>query len=138
MSSIVLLTSASYKMVLPITPVPASRPRVTRQGHAYYGKKYSAFRAEADRVLGNWNLPSTLPFGNPIHLEVAFYCPRPKKTNRAFPRGDVDNYLKTLDVLNRVVWYDDDQIVSLEACKLYGDEPRIELEVTEYGELPTP
>ena len=51
------------------------------------------------------------------------------------PRGDIDNYLKTLDVLNKVVWFDDDQIVSLEARKEYADEPRIELEVIEFGDI---
>ena len=129
---------ATFEIVLPLVPVPASRPRVTRRGHVYYGKKYTAFRAEAAVVLDAWNLPSTLPFGGPLHIDATFYCPRPKKTNRTHPRGDVDNYLKTLDVLNNVLWFDDDQIFSLSARKEYSDDPRIKLEVTEYGELPTP
>ena len=128
--------TATFETVIPIVPVPASRPRVTRRGHVYYAKKYTSFRAEAAAVLGNWNLPCTLPFGGPLHVDVVFYCPRPKKTNRLHPRGDVDNYLKTLDVLNKVLWFDDDQIFSLSARKEYSDEPRIQLEVTEYGELP--
>ena len=70
------------------------------------------------------------------HPQLMSLSISPKKTNRVAPRGDIDNYLKTLDVLNRIIWFDDDQIISLVARKEYSDEPRIELEVTEYGELP--
>ena len=128
--------TATFKYTLPVTPCPASRPRVTRRGHVYYGKKYTEFRNTSAVVLGEEKYPDTLPLSGPLHLDVTFYCTRPKKTNRLSPRGDIDNYLKTLDVLNRIIWYDDDQIFSLVARKEYSDEPRIELEVTEYGKLP--
>lgn len=128
-------TTSRFEMILPVCPVPASRPRVTRVGHVYYGKKYTQFRTEAAAVLGKTVFPDTLPLGGPLHLDVTFYCPSPKRTNRWAPRGDIDNYLKTLDVLNKVVWFDDDQIVSLEARKAYAEEPRIELEVIEFGDI---
>jgi len=78
--------------------------------------------------------PKDLPIDLDVCLDVVFYCVRPKTTKRKHPRGDVDNYLKTLDVLNGILWHDDDQIIRVTARKEYSDDPRIELEVT-YGEL---
>ena len=124
---------ATFKYTLPVVPVPASRPRVTRRGHVYYGKNYSKFRAEAAAILGQWDAPCMLPLTGTLHLDVTFYCPRPKTTKRLSPRGDIDNFQKTLDVFNEILWRDDDQIVSVLAKKEYSDQPRIELEVTEYG-----
>ncbi len=128
-----LSTTATFEFTLPVKPVPASRPRVTRRGHVYYGKNYTRFRTESEEFLSGIELSELLPFSGPLHLDVTFFCPRPKKTKKVAPRGDIDNYLKTLDVLNRILWFDDDQIISVLARKEYGDEPRIELEVTEYG-----
>ena len=128
------MKTATFRTSLPIAPVPASRPRVTRRGHVYYGKSYSKFRAEAGRFLERFVPPKDLPIGADVELDVTFYCRRPKTTKRSHPRGDVDNYLKTLDVLNGILWHDDDQIIRVNARKEFSDEPRIELEVT-YGEF---
>jgi Holliday junction resolvase RusA-like endonuclease len=61
--------------------------------------------------------------------------PRPKTTKRLSPRGDVDNYFKTLDSLNGTVWKDDDQIVWAIMVKDYGD-PAIHLEIKEIDGIP--
>ena len=100
----------------------------------YYGKNYSNFRTEADRVLGALTFPSPCPLSTGFHLDVTFYCKRPKTTRKEAPRGDIDNYLKTLDVFNNILWKDDDLIFSVTARKEFSDEPRIELELR-YGEF---
>ena len=95
-----------------MAPVPASRIRVGRWG-AYYGKNYKAFRKQVAKELENWAAP---PIEGPIHIqELRFHCPQPKTTKRAWPRGDLDNYQKSIfDAMNGIVWVDDDQIVRID------------------------
>ena len=118
------MTSIS-KIVLPVEPVPASRPRVSKWG-TYYGKRYTQFRKDAKAALDELSLGDPLTGLLSVHLE--FYCKRPKTTKRDRPRGDVDNYCKgILDSCNGVVFEDDDQIIKLSAKKFYEDKdgPRI-------------
>lgn len=68
-------------------------------------------------------------------VSATFVIPRPKTTKREYPRGDVDNYFKTLDVFNEVLWKDDDQILWGSMGKVFGDVPKIQLEITEIERL---
>ena len=115
---------------LPIAPVPASRPRVSKWG-TYYGKTYSAFRKEAAKVIDAELKNDPLEGG--LEVSLWFFCKKPKTTRREEPRGDVDNYIKAiLDSCNGKVWVDDDQILRLNAQKRWADErgPRIELVIS--------
>ena len=117
----------SLLLQIPVTPVPASRPRVSKWG-TYYGKRYSAYRKEAKPAVQAAYGGEPLQCGLEVH--AIFYCKRPKTTKRRDPRGDVDNYVKAiLDSCNGIVWDDDDQILRLTASKRWEDEfgPRIEL-----------
>ena len=118
------ITSIS-KIVVPVEPVPASRPRVSKWG-TYYGKRYTKFRKDAKIALEAMDLDEPLSGQLSVHLE--FYCKRPKTTKRDTPRGDVDNYMKgILDSANGILWLDDEQIVKCSGKKVYEDEhgPRI-------------
>ena len=115
---------------LPIAPVPASRPRVSKWG-TYYGKTYSAFRKEAAKVI-DAELEND-PLEGGLEVSLWFFCKKPKTTRREEPRGDVDNYIKAiLASCNGKVWVDDDQILRLNAQKRWADErgPRIELVIS--------
>lgn len=119
---------------IPIEPVPASRPRVTRWG-AYYGKKYQQFKNRVDEMLPD--LYAGEPLSGPLAAIVIFYCKRAKTTKRTWPRGDVDNYAKALlDAGNGSLYGDDDQIVHLTVSKLYAslEPPRISIYLTSWGE----
>ena len=120
----------SFLLSFPLEPVPASRPRVTRYGPVFYGKRYTSFRKQAESVVPE--VFTGQPLTGTLEVIVTFFCKRPKTTKREEPRGDVDNYLKTLDILNGVVWEDDDQIKRITAIKRWEDEhgPRIELYVS--------
>lgn len=48
---------------------------------------------------------------------------------RPTTRPDIDNYVKTLDALNDIVFHDDSQIAQLIATKHYSDRPRLEIEL---------
>ena len=127
--------SPIWKIFIPVEPVPASRPRVTRWG-VYYGKRYSNFRKVADMSLQAVEWSSVFPLVGTLAVSVTFIAPRPKTTKRLHPRGDIDNYFKSLDVLNKVVWEDDDQIVWTCAVKEYGTNPGIRLEIKEIDGIP--
>lgn len=107
---------------LPVEPVPASRPRVTRWG-VYYGKRYTAFRKEVSEILGRTDLPKGLPLQGSLKVYAIFFVLKPKSSIRKWPNGDLDNYLKTLDSFNGVLWKDDDQIVEFEAVKRFIEGP---------------
>ena len=124
----------NWRIFIPILPVPASRPRVCRWG-TYYGKRYTEFRKIADTLLQAVEWPRVFPLGGLLAVSVTFTVPRPKTTKRLSPRGDVDNYFKTLDSLNGTVWKDDDQIVWAIMVKDYG-EPAIHLEIKEIDRIP--
>lgn len=48
-------------------------------------------------------------------------------------KPDCDNIAKLCDGLNKIVWVDDAQIVSIEVDKIYSDSPRLEVSVWEWG-----
>jgi len=128
--------SGSYKITIPVVPVPASRPRMARKsGRVYYGKRYTEFRRDCDFLLNSIEWMPCFPLDKLLVVSVKFLVPRPKKTKRLVPRGDVDNYFKSLDVLNQVVWGDDDQIVWASMSKEFSDEGSIVLEVMEIDKV---
>jgi len=117
----------SLLLQIPVTPVPASRPRVSKWG-TYYGARYSKFRKDAKPAVEGAYGGDPLQGG--LEVRAIFYCKRPKTTKRRDPGGDVDNYAKAiLDSCNGIVWQDDDQILRLTTSKRWEDEfgPRIEL-----------
>ena len=76
------------------------------------------------------------PLSGPLAVASRFTVASTKKPKRLSPRGDVDNYFKSLDFLKEVVWWDDDQLVWASMIKAYGDRPGIELEVMEVERIP--
>ena len=101
-----------------INPIAASRPRVSRYGHAYFSGPYKAFRQICD--TDKWaSIPEGLiPSGGPISVDVALFAKQPKTTKLAMPKPDVDNYAKAiLDQFNDVLWVDDALIKTLTVTK---------------------
>ena len=121
-----------------ISPVPASRPRVTRYG-TYIAKTYAQYRKEMCKQVDDLSIKK---FTNPIYVETTFYMPIPKSLsikkrnllNGTFcdVGGDMDNLLKALwDSLNGYAYVDDKQIVWSQEKKIYSFEPRIEILIKE-------
>lgn len=127
-----ILGEANASLFLPINPVPASRPRVTRWG-TYYPKTYKNWKKEAAWWLKDLKVENTLE-GELITV-VESVVRKPKTTKRSNPRGDVDNYAKAaLDAINDTeVWLDDDQVVMLIATKQFTtDEEKVGVNITVY------
>ena len=86
------------------------------------------------------------PLEGPLEVVVTAVMPLaaswPKrKTAAAFEgkirpgRPDADNLLKALDGLNGIVWHDDSQIAEARVSKLYGANPRLEIEIRPLGSV---
>ena len=125
------------ELILPVNPVPASRPRVSRWG-VYYGKRYTKFRSQALKVSVpiikrlNETGAATLPLKGSLELHISFEARRPKTSKLVCPKPDVDNFLKAaLDVLTKAeLWEDDHQITTVKADKSWAkNEPCIRLSV---------
>jgi Holliday junction resolvase RusA-like endonuclease len=104
----------------PISPVAASRPRVSKHG-AYFAGPYKRFRtamiAIVPEVLGD----AFIPYGSDLAVDVEVYVKQPKKTKLSTPRADIDNYLKAIfDALNGKLWDDDKQIIKIYAVKQWA------------------
>lgn len=74
------------------------------------------------------------------YMQIATSWPKKRKAaaltgqERPTVKPDLDNFAKTLDALNLVVWTDDSQIVEMAIAKHYSDQPRMEIEVRPIGE----
>jgi len=105
----------------PISPVAASRPRVSKHG-AYFAGPYKNFRREAaeivDDVLGEWE-----PLSGPLTVDLELFIGRPKTTKLDAPRADIDNFVKAIfDVMNGKLWDDDSQVIKLYATKQWAED----------------
>lgn len=133
--------SVTNKFLFSIVPMGAVRT-TRRQQHVdkrairYRDYKLIIANAALGQMRGMAKLTTALA------LKIVFIMPIPaswskKKRWDALEKPhistpDLDNLIKgCTDALNKVVWLDDKQIVSVDATKAYGFEPRIELYVSE-------
>lgn len=116
-------------------PVAKGRPRFAKAtGHTYTPEKTRNFEAAlkyaAEQVMGD-----RPPLDGPLTLEIDVRLPItpswPKKRQdealsgklRPTKKPDFDNYAKTVDALNMVVWVDDGQVVEAKVSKHYSNKP---------------
>ena len=120
-----------------ITPVPASRPRVTRFS-TYFPKKYTQFRKQFAELLDDI---ITQTNDGLLSVKLDFYVQIPKswskkKTKEMEGRycsnnADLDNYCKAvLDGLEGRYYENDKQVVMIRARKFYSKDARIEFELS--------
>lgn len=109
-------------LLFPLSPVAASRPRVTRWGTYYLGP-YRHFKEEMALLINRTFPPEFEIISGPIKLNIVCYVTRPKTTKLDYPKPDVDNYAKAiLDSLNGYVWEDDSQVISLTISKRWAND----------------
>lgn len=124
-------------------PQGKARPRFTKTGRAYTPKNTVEYE---NRVMDEYIKQGGIFFGKdrPVRMDIIAYFKIPKsvskdKRNRMLQheilptkRPDADNVGKCIaDGCNKVAFYDDSQIVSMSVKKLYGDVPRVEVQITE-------
>ena len=129
----------TVKLTIYTEPVAKARARtVANHGHAHSFTPHKTAVAEdiiRYEIVQHYKEPP-FPAKVPLALSVIFYCARPasksKKVIYPVCKPDADNLLKLLlDSGNKFLWFDDSQICSITAKKIYGAPPRIELELSE-------
>lgn len=124
-------------ITIPGAPIALKRHRHTRQGLTYNSQSqemedvYHLVRSQLPPGMYFSSLPST-----PIKVTFTFFMPIPKsykKTKTGDPhykKPDLTNLIKfPEDALNGVLWNDDSNIYSINASKVYSDNPRTEINI---------
>lgn len=122
------------EIVLLGAPRGKERPRLTKAGHVYTPEKTrdyeAALKYAAQQVMGD-----RPPLDGPLRLDMIVNLPiAPSWSKRKqaeaklgilhpTKKPDFDNYAKTVDALNLVVWGDDSQIIDARVRKVYSDKP---------------
>ncbi len=120
------------------TPKPQPRPRIAR-GRAYNPPTADSWRLCVSRA----GKRSGQSFTGPVRVSITFNFVRPpshflrgdlRATAPRYPArvGDIDNLIKsTLDALNGVLWYDDEQVVDIRAARVYAASAGAKLAVVD-------
>lgn len=116
-------------------PVPKARPRVVRRGDRVttYTPKSTAAWEDMIRYQALEHRPPRLLDG-PIAVRATFYLARPKSRRGMWAdrKPDWDNLAKAVtDALEGLFWANDSRLVDVQVRKMYGDPPRVEIEVEE-------
>ena len=137
------------RIVVPGKPIAKGRPRLTTfNGHA---RAFTPERTIAYEGLvalaGQMAMDGREPLRQALAVTIWAYFPLPQKVSRArrekaaagrdwhTSRPDGDNILKAAcDGLNGVVWHDDACVAQAQIIKLYGESPRLVIEVRELPE----
>jgi len=130
-----------FKFTVLGKPLGKQRIRVTRQGISYTPKEtvnYENYIKEMFIYSGGKMLEGA------IGLTITAYLYIPKSTSKvkrekmlagiipAAKRPDGSNILKAVeDSLNKIAYKDDSQIVELEVKKVFGNEPKLVIELKE-------
>ena len=106
--------------VFPISPVAASRPRVTKYG-AYFAGPYKRFRTECATIIDDVLGPDFQPIEEPVKVDLELYITQPNKTKLDRPKADIDNFIKAIfDSMNKRLWVDDVQVWEVYASKQWA------------------
>ena len=129
------------RVVIDGAAVAKGRPRMTRQGVAYTPAATRKYEAHG-RLAAQHAMESRPPLQGLCAMAVHVILPIPTSWSKVKQRAavgagcakrpDGDNYLKaSLDICNGIVFRDDAQVFDMRAIKTYGDDPRMEITVTE-------
>ena len=135
------------KFIVPGEPKGKQRPRTVK--NRYTGRT-TTYTPEQTVIYENLVAVSyrqqcgRCMLEGPISAKITAYFQIPKSTSKknrekmiegTIPHTkkiDADNLAKAiLDSLNQIAYHDDAQVSKLEVVKLYGEEPRVEVELAE-------
>ena len=121
------------------------RPRFRNAGkfiQTYTDSKTRDYEGSIKEAYLSANQESFLDPETSLTFKMKVFQPIPKSTSkkkknemlagriRPSKKPDIDNILKSVfDSLNQVAFYDDTQIIEIQASKYYAEIPRIEIEI---------
>ena len=124
-------------ILIPLEPVPFSRPRFnSNTGAVFNAKPYDRFKRDVKRLVKT----EPVLWDCPIKVSIAFFFKRPKRPlfkEYAATKPDLDNLIKAVgDALEGVIWDNDSRICQYGSGtgKFYvehGSSPRIQLIIEE-------
>lgn len=130
---------------IPGKPIAKQRPRFCAGGKTYdkQSKQKKDARCMIMKEMGDKRVLKRM--NGPLDVEMTFHTPIPsswsqKQKKRVLgeynpKKPDLDNYIKFyLDVMNGLVYSDDNQVVELHCVKKYSDKPRTEIKISEVNE----
>jgi len=123
-------------------PITKLRPRFTRQGRTYDSQK---LEKEAARCIIMQQMSKNRQIRRikgAIMVNLTFHTPIPKSWSQKRRKAvlgrpdtrkpDIDNLAKfILDVMNKLVYEDDNQITTLHCEMIFSENPRTEIQVKE-------
>ncbi len=138
------------RIVIPGSPIAKARPKFSTQGcfpRAYDSQaklvkdmRFSLARQVKEMELTLDDIVDLREL--PLHVSLEYHMPIPESATAAsqsvklwnlelpFIKPDIDNLIKwTFDLLNGIIWYDDAQIVKLEAKQKYSLNPCTIIEI---------
>ena len=116
-------------------PVGQSRPRMNRKGWLYKTDKDKKYEELIEATYNN--VTDYYKFDGAVYVRIDAYLKIPQRTKLKYPtkKPDADNIAKIImDGLNKVAWDDDKQVVKLVVNKLWSNEPRVEVTISEVVE----
>lgn len=128
-------------------PVGKGRPRfVKATGRAFTPEKTVRFEDRLS-IAAQIAMAGRAPLDGPLEVEIEIRMPvplsKPKRwreaalagTIRPTKKPDWDNFAKTVDALNMIVWVDDAQIVDGRVRKIYHEAPAFVARVRQIGSV---
>lgn len=135
-----LFGAAAIEIRMDGQPIGKGRPRFSRKSGTVYTPEKTARYEERlawaaqsvmrGRALLEGALTATVRFYVEIPASWSQKKQREALTGQLFPikKPDIDNSIKLVfDALNKVVYHDDCQIISVVSVKRYSDRPRTEI-----------
>ncbi len=137
------------KITLLGNPVAKSRHRcgcIGNRPHSYDPQIKQVMKAISDEMLRCMVFGNGVysPYNRQITVRYTFVLPVPRSANRGVKNGflwhfenpsgkpDLDNLIKLYnDCGNDILWSDDAIITNAFATKIYGDKPRVEIDIME-------
>jgi Holliday junction resolvase RusA-like endonuclease len=131
-----------------LAPQAKARPRLAIVGGRpqIYTPQKTARYEDGLRLLAQKAMAGQPPTDEPVLLQALVRVPIPPSWSkgrkqaahygeiRPISRPDLDNFLKSIaDALNRIVFWDDAQIVEIRALKYYDRDPGLRLTIQPFG-----
>jgi Holliday junction resolvase RusA-like endonuclease len=129
----------AFSFFVPGDVVPWARAGGGKTGHRFTPTKQRNYAGVLKSMCVD-AMHGGAPLAGPIRLALTAVYPWPKSMSagkRQAPgaqwrvsKPDVDNCMKIVgDALNKVAWLDDAQIAVASLCKVYGEQPGLEVSV---------
>jgi Holliday junction resolvase RusA-like endonuclease len=134
---------------VPGKPIGKGRARAYRKGNhiGHYTPEQTVAYEAKGAALAKLAMAGSEPFTGPVSVVIRAYLAIPKSFSRVehqravlgrrrpTSKPDFDNICKICaDFMNGIVYTDDKQIAYSSVTKLYGEIPRVEIEVTQIDE----